>query len=139
MPFLEHVHGFLCEEFQDLDLFSLCCMTWDQKLSSGYCSRPHLFQFRFTEGEDHIEFVFSHGVGMLALGRLPYLGYAIGHLSLASVDRSRWTSLASSFLRPTSSLPQRSSSTSSLCLNRGFCTTLGYVAFTEYEKVGDAM
>ena len=115
-------------------------MTWDQKLSSGYCSRPPLFQFRFTEGEDHIEFAFSHGVGMLALGRLPYLGYATGHSSLASVDGSRRTSLASSFLSPTSSLPQRSSSTSSLCLNRGMCTTLGYVAFIEYENmIGDAM
>ena len=55
--------------------------------------------------------------------------------SLDSVDGSRW-----SFLRPTSSLPQRSSSTSSLCLNRGICTTLGYVAFIEYENmIGDAM
>ena len=91
------------------------------------------------EGEDHIEFAFSHGVGVLALGRLPYLGYATGHSSLASVDGSRWSSLASSFLRPTSSLPQRSISTSSLWLNQGLCTTLGYVAFTEYEKIGDAM
>ena len=57
---------------------------------------------------------FSHGVSVLALGRLPFLGYAAGHSSLASVDGSRWSSLASSFLRPTSSLPQRSSSTSSL-------------------------
>ena len=53
MPFFEHVHDFLCEQFQDLerpiwaytkyrfpDLCSLSCMTWDQKLSSGYCSRP---------------------------------------------------------------------------------------------------
>ena len=47
--------------------------------------------------------------------------------------------LASSFLRTTSSLPQRSSSTSSIWLNQGLCTTLGYVAFTEYEKIGDAM
>ena len=44
-------------------------MTWDQKLSSGLLLTfltTHLFQFRFTEGEDHFEFAFSHGVGVLA-------------------------------------------------------------------------
>ena len=83
---------------------------------------------------------FSRGVSLLVLCRLPYLGYAAGHSSLASVDGSRWSSLASSFLRSTSSLPQRASSTSSLWLNQGLCTTLGYVAFTEYgSMIGDAM
>ena len=47
-------------------------------------------------------------------GRLPYLVYAASHSCLASVDGSRWSSLASSCLRSTSSLPQRASSTSSL-------------------------
>ena len=47
-------------------------------------------------------------------GRLPYLVYAAGHSCLASVDGSRWSSLTSSCLRSTSSLPQRASSTSSL-------------------------
>ena len=56
------------------------------------------------------------------------------------MDGSRWSSLASSFLRPTSSLPQRSSSTSSIWLNQGICTTLDCVAFTVYESmIGDAM
>ena len=51
-------------------------MIWDQKLSSGCCSRPSLFQFRFTEGEDHFEFAFSHGVGVLAL--LCYWPFELG-------------------------------------------------------------
>ena len=55
--------------------------------------------------------------------------------SLDSVDGSKW-----SCLRSTSSPPQRASSTSSLWLNQGLCTSLGYAAFTEYEKmIGDAM
>ena len=56
---------------------------------------------------------FGHGVSVLASGRLPYWGYATGHSFLASVDGSRWSSLASSCLRLTYSLPQRASSTSS--------------------------
>mmetsp|Transcript_63265 Transcript_63265/g.167675 ORF Transcript_63265/g.167675 Transcript_63265/m.167675 type:complete len:123 (+) Transcript_63265:653-1021(+) len=55
--------------------------------------------------------------------------------SLDPVDGSRW-----SFLRSTSSPPQRASSTSSLWLNQGLCASLGYVAFIEYENmIGDAI
>ena len=53
---------------------------------------------------------FGHGVSVLASGRLPHLGYATCHSFLAFMDGSRWSSLVSSCLRSTSSLPQRASS-----------------------------
>ena len=56
----------------------------------------------------------GHGVVVLASGQLTHLGYAPGHSFLASVDGSMLSSLGSSCLRSTSSLPQRASSTSSL-------------------------
>ena len=129
MPFFEHVHDFLCEEFQDLerpigaytkyrfpDLFPLSCMTWDQKLSSGYCSRP----LPLPSSSSASQKVGLHFRTVVGFRPTSFFGLCYWPLELGVCGWLQVDVIGSSFLRPTSSLSQRSCSTSSLCLNREF-------------------